>query len=80
MKKSLSSNMSNAKIDQMYDLGLRNGALGGKLLGAGSAGYILFYLPTKKKKNFLKKFEKFITIPFKFENKGSEIIFNDKGN
>ena len=80
MKKSLSGNMSNAKIDQMYDLGLRNGALGGKLLGAGSAGYLLFYIPTKKKKNFLKKFEKFITISLKFENKGSEIIFNDKGN
>ena len=80
MKKNLSDNMSNTKIDKMYDLGLRHGALGAKLLGAGSAGYLLFYVPTKKKKNFLKKFKKFITISLKFENKGSEIIFNDKGN
>jgi len=80
MKRSISDNITNPKIDKMYNFGLQNGALGGKLLGAGSAGYLLFYIPTKKKRNFLKKFEKFITIPLKFENRGSEIIFNDQGN
>ncbi len=80
VKRSLSSHVTNSKLDYIYNLGLKSGALGGKLLGAGGAGFFLFYVPLPKKNKFLKSFEKFTHIPFKFESKGSSIIFNDKRN
>ena len=70
--------MTSSKIDKLYNLGMKNGALGGKLLGAGSAGYLLFYVKKGERDRFLKQFKNNITINIKFENKGSEIIFNDK--
>jgi D-glycero-alpha-D-manno-heptose-7-phosphate kinase len=75
IKKSVSKFISNKKIDDIYDFALQNGAVGGKLLGAGAGGFFLFYVPRDKMKYFLKKFSHFITIPFKFESDGSKIIF-----
>ena len=79
-KRELSKVVTNNKLDAVYKLGLKNGALGGKLLGAGGAGFFLFYIEESKKEFFLKAFEKFTCIPFKFEQEGSSIIFNDKRN
>lgn len=45
LKKSLSNNISSPEIDEMYEEGLKAGALGGKILGAGGGGYMLFYVP-----------------------------------
>ena len=42
-KKSLSSTITNSKIDKIYNTALKNGAIGGKLLGAGNGGFMLFY-------------------------------------
>ena len=55
-KKSLGG-VTNTIIDDMYSFGLKNGAWGGKLLGAGMAGFILFMLPPFAKKDFIKKLE-----------------------
>lgn len=77
IKKKLSSFLSNSKIDEIYNLGIKNGSTGGKLLGAGGAGFILFFLPKKNRVKFLKAFKSFTTINFKFENEGSKIIFNE---
>ena len=53
------------------------GALGGKLLGAGSGGFMLFYVPKKKQNSFKKKFKKeYIISNIKFSNQGSKIIHN----
>lgn len=79
-KKELSNSVTSYKLDSIYKLGLKNGALGGKLLGAGGAGFFLFYLPETKREFFLKAFNNFTCIPFKFEQEGSTIIFNDKRN
>jgi D-glycero-alpha-D-manno-heptose-7-phosphate kinase len=54
-KKDLSSQVTNDKIDFIYNLGLKHGALGGKLLGAGGGGFFLFYVPLEKRNFFLKK-------------------------
>ena len=54
-KKSLSSVISNSSIDNIYNDAIKNGALGGKLLGAGGGGFFLFYVPLQKQKNFRKK-------------------------
>ena len=81
VKKSLASNISNNYLDSLYDYGIESGAYGGKLLGAGGGGFMLFYVPFKNTKLFLKKFKKNLIIPFEFEDKGSQIIYNsDNGN
>lgn len=77
IKKKLDKSIFNNKIDDIYMLATKNGALGGKLLGAGGGGFFLFYIPEYKKKNFLKKMKSFINIPFKFENEGTKEIFNN---
>ena len=75
-KKELSSTISNNKIDQLYSQFIKNGALGGKLLGAGGGGFLLLYIKNTKKNFFLKKFKNIINIPFKFSDKGCEVILN----
>ena len=50
------------------------------VLGAGGSGFFLFYVPKFNKNFFNKKFKNFIKVPFKFEKKGTRIIFNDKIN
>ena len=74
-KKGLSKSITNSKIDQIYDKAIKNGALGGKLLGAGGGGFILLYVPQFRQKNVIKHFRKLITIPFNFSNEGSKIMF-----
>ena len=76
IKKKLSNSISNSKIDQLYDAAIKHGALGGKLLGAGGGGFILFYVPKKNQKNFKKKIGANKTISFNFENDGSQIILS----
>jgi D-glycero-alpha-D-manno-heptose-7-phosphate kinase len=56
-KKKFSPKITNQYFDEIYDFALKNGALGGKLLGAGSGGYYLFYVPTFKKLSLIKLLE-----------------------
>jgi D-glycero-alpha-D-manno-heptose-7-phosphate kinase len=76
-KKELSSIISNEKIDEIYKLGIQNGSLGGKLLGAGNGGFLLFYVPKEKHGKFAFALKKFIIVPFNFSNIGSEIIYKN---
>ena len=73
LKKKLEKKVTNKTIDNLYLKGLNAGASGGKLLGAGSGGFILFYVPKKKHIKFFKIMSNKI-IKFKFEDKGSVII------
>ena len=73
--KKLSKFVTNDNIDEIYNIAINSGALGGKLCGAGGGGFLLLYVPKNKQKNFFKYFNKFIHIPFNFENVGSKIIF-----
>ena len=75
-KKELSNSITNYKIDELYQTSIQNGALGGKLLGAGGGGFLLIYMNKGKQKKFLKKIKNITNIPFKFSNKGCEIILN----
>ncbi len=77
LKKKLSKSITNSKIDQLYSLALRNGALGGKLLGAGGGGFLLLYMHPKFRKRFLKNNKKLINVPFNFTNEGAQVIFKD---
>lgn len=72
-KKSLSSIVSNNEVDDIYELAIKSGALGGKLLGAGGGGFILFYAPKSHHQNVINNLKHLIHVPFKFENSGSTV-------
>lgn len=74
LKKSLASNVSNTEIDDIYDLAMNAGAFGGKLLGAGSGGFFLFYVPISLRENVTKKLSKLKEFKFQFEELGSTTI------
>ena len=75
IKKKLAKNITNPKIDQIYKEGIKGGALGGKLLGAGNGGFILFIVKKKNKKKMIQKFKKHIVVPIKIDTTGSQIIY-----
>lgn len=75
LKRSLANSISNSLVDTLYEQGLKAGALGGKLLGAGGAGFVLFYCPEDKQEVFRKQMSAYTEMPFKFENYGSKIIY-----
>lgn len=75
IKRGLSSKISNSAIDQIYNTGLKAGALGGKLLGAGGGGFMLFFAPPEKHKKIKDKLKKFLYVPFEMEHSGSQIIY-----
>lgn len=74
LKRSLTQKISNADIDQIYQAGLDAGALGGKLLGAGGGGFMLFYVPPEKRQALRQRLKKLLCVPFKFFSKGSHIV------
>ena len=76
-KKKLSNQISNAKIDEIYDYVISKGAIGGKLLGAGGGGFLLFYMKKNLQKSFLKRNKKLINVPFKFSDIGTQILYKD---
>ena len=75
LKRSLANSISNPLVDNLYNQGMEAGALGGKLLGAGGAGFVLFYCPENKQETFRKQMSAYTEMPFKFENYGSKIIY-----
>jgi len=75
-KKELSKSISNYKIDELYNMSIKNGALGGKLLGAGGGGFLLVYVKKEKQKKFLDKIKNITHIPFKFSDQGCRVILN----
>lgn len=74
IKKSFSKEITNLKIDQIYEAGINAGALGGKLLGAGGGGFFLFYVKNKNRKKLLEVMNSFVHVPFNFDTIGSQII------
>tara|TARA_B100001250_G_scaffold357827_1_gene333790 strand:- start:864 stop:1604 length:741 start_codon:yes stop_codon:yes gene_type:complete len=77
IKRTLSNKVTNPFINEIYKIGLKNGALGGKVIGSGGGGFILFCCKKNKQKKFLNGFKKLPIIKFNFTNTGSEIIFKN---
>ena len=77
IKKKFTENITNDTINEIYDIGMRNGALGGKLLGAGGGGFLIFYVPLKKQLQLLdamKKYDPNCHFPVSFEKNGVKRI------
>lgn len=75
LKRQTSSRISTDYIDIFYEKAMKAGALGGKLLGAGGGGFLLFYVPIDMQKNVKASLEDLMFVPFEFENTGTEIIY-----
>ena len=69
------SKISNSGIDDIYAKGIEAGALGGKLLGAGGGGFLLFYCEPDKHAALHKALEDLMVVPFNFENDGTNVIY-----
>ncbi len=75
IKRSLTHKITTPTIDEIYETALKAGALGGKLLGAGGGGCILFFVEPEKQDKVKEKLKNLLYIPFRFENLGSQIIY-----
>ncbi|MBQ7141167.1 MAG: GHMP kinase [Bacilli bacterium] len=75
LKKTLAKGISNPEIDKYYDLAIKNGATGGKLLGAGGCGFLLFYVPCENQEKFREAMKELKEVEFKFDHQGSVPIF-----
>ncbi len=74
IKRSLTKKITNANLDEIYDAGLSAGALGGKLLGAGGGGFMLFYVSPEKRAALRERLKKLLCVPFGFSSKGSQVV------
>lgn len=73
-KKKRSGGMSNPKIDEWYDLALKNGARGGKMIGAGGGGFLMFYVKDKARFREAMKCTGMSEVRFRFEKEGSRVL------
>lgn len=80
LKRQTGNEISTNAIDVLYEKGINCGALGGKLLGAGGGGFLLFYVPKDKQNDFRKQFKGLMEVPFKFENEGTKVIYYSPEN
>ena len=77
LKRSISGSISTDFIDELYNKAMGAGALGGKLLGAGGGGCLLFYVPEEKQMQVRASLEGLHEVKFNFENDGTQIICNN---
>ena len=75
VKRSLSGAVSNSELDGIYNRAQGAGALGGKVIGAGGGGFMLLFVPPEHQNDIRKRLDGLLQVPFRFESKGSEIIF-----
>jgi D-glycero-alpha-D-manno-heptose-7-phosphate kinase len=73
-KKSLSTSVSTSAIDEIYNRAITSGALGGKLLGAGGGGVMLFFVPPEKHSAVRSSLAELIEVPFSFEQEGCSVV------
>lgn len=73
-KKARSAGMSNSRINEWYDLAMANGALGGKLIGAGGGGFLMFYADDKTKLRHVMREQGLQEVRFRFDFEGSKVV------
>jgi D-glycero-alpha-D-manno-heptose-7-phosphate kinase len=73
-KRSLSAEVSNAFVDDLYNRAKKSGAVGGKLMGAGGGGFLVLFVPRDRQGEVRKTLQNLIHVPFRFDATGSQII------
>lgn len=73
-KKKRSANMSNTKIDEWYEIARKNGALGGKMIGAGGGGFLMFYAEDKMKLRHAMRNAGLEEVRFRFDFAGTQVV------
>ena len=75
LKREVAGGVTNSFIDELYNTAIKNGALGGKLLGAGGGGFLLVYCEKKNQDNVRSAFKNLSELSFHFENGGTKVVY-----
>ena len=76
LKKQLAGKITNGAIDDLYELAIRSGAIGGKITGAGGGGFLLLYVPYERQLAVRNALCELQELPFRLESEGTKVIFN----
>ena len=76
LKRGLAEGVTSSEVDEIYRIARENGAIGGKLLGAGAKGFMLFFVPPEKQAAVQCALNRFVWVPFQFETEGSTTIYD----
>jgi len=76
LKKQLNPLAVTRELEEIYSFALGQGALGGKILGAGGGGFILFFVPPEKREGLIGSLSRYVNVPFSIGNEGSQTISN----
>ena len=79
IKRALSGRISTPLIDEIYECARKAGALGGKVLGAGSGGFLFFFVPPDSRRRVTEALGRWMNIPVAVDGVGSTVIYNDHG-
>jgi len=74
LKRQTGGAISTNSIDELYNKGIKAGALGGKLLGAGGGGFLVFYVQRENQENVMEAMKDLLHVPFSFEDGGTRVI------
>lgn len=77
LKRTLSQNVTNSALDEIYAAGREAGALGGKLLGAGGGGFMLFFVPPERRQELRNRLRNLLCVPFSFSGRGSHVVVHE---
>jgi D-glycero-alpha-D-manno-heptose-7-phosphate kinase len=80
LKRQMSNGVSDSQIDEWYETGVRNGAFGGKLLGAGRGGFLMFFAPRDRHVRISRSLPDLKPIRFGFDRTGAQIVFYQPAN
>mgnify|MGYP001179042990 CR=1 FL=1 len=80
LKQSLTNQISNSEIEKYYQIGIESGAIGGKLLGAGGGGFLLFYVHPEKRDLLSKALSELYPLSIKFDKSGSRLTYYDRSD
>lgn len=77
LKRTLTQNVTNPVLDEIYEAGRSAGAIGGKLLGAGGGGFMLFFVPPERRQELRTRLKNLLCVPFCFSNRGSHVVVHE---
>jgi D-glycero-alpha-D-manno-heptose-7-phosphate kinase len=77
LKRSLADGVTTSKIDRVYESARASGAIGGKIMGAGGAGFMLLFVPPERQSDVRQAMDNYLFVSFALESNGSTIIYDD---